>query len=376
MKQEYICGKRSRKKAILLKGDIKMKRFLLAIVVSLLVFCGGNVKAEAAPKTMADGGVFDAEFYAVQYPDVAAVFGTDENMLYMHYTLCGQAEGRLPYNPVTATPEAANPMVLTANNDVAYAAAVNATLRPTDSTYFELKTALPGTYITFGTYEQDNKKKNGQEPIEWLVLENNGESILVISKYVLDGQPYSNAYDTYKYQPYPITWEYCSLRAWLNSTFYTTAFTEGERARIQTTLLSNKAKAMFNEKVDGGNDTLDNVFLLSYEEVLRYFPMKDIWYSSDGSPVNYDKLLQAKVTPYAVAQGAAVWTEKEAKSCLSYGGGYKNIAYDVIGYAQHWALRTLCSQVSAYDVGASGSFGFRTVTYDLSNRPAMRINIQ
>lgn len=343
---------------------------LLSAMLSVVMLSGMTLSVNAAPKIMTDGGTFDAEFYAAQYPDVAAIFGTDETMLYMHYTLCGKAEGRLPYNPAVETP------TVNTDNNAAYAVAVNATLRPTDSTYFELKTALPGTYITFGAYEQDNKKKNGVEPIEWLVLENNGESILVISKYVLDGQPYSNAYDTYKYQPYPITWEYCSLRAWLNSTFYTTAFTEGERARIQTTLLSNKAKAMFNEKVDGGNDTLDNVFLLSYEEVLRYFPMKDIWYSSDGSPVSYDKLLQAKVTPYAVAQGAAVWTEKEAKSCLSYGGGYKNIAYDVIGYAQHWALRTLCSQISAYDVGASGSFGFRTVTYDLSNRPAMRINIK
>lgn len=341
---------------------------LLSAILSIVMLSGMALTAEAAPKTMPDGGIFDAEFYAQTYPDVAAVFGTDETMLYMHYTLCGKTEGRLSHNPAVAVP--------TVNNDAAYAAAVNATLRPTDSTYFELKTALPGTYITFGAYEQDNKKKNGQEPIEWLVLENNGESLLVISKYVLDGQPYSNAYDTYTYNPYPVTWEYCSLRAWLNSTFYTTAFNDGERARIQTTLLSNKAKAMFNEKVDGGNDTLDNVFLLSYEEVLKYFPMKDVWYGSEGHPVNYDKLLQAKATPYAVVQGVAVWTEKEAKKCLSYGGGYKNIAYDVVGYVQHWALRTLCSQVSAYDIGASGSFGFRTVTYDLSNRPAMRINIQ
>lgn len=344
-------------------------RFFSAIL-SIVMLSGMVLTVEAAPKTMADGGVFDAQYYATQYPDVAAVFGTDENMLYMHYTLCGKAEGRLPYNPVATAP--------VANNDAAYAAAVNATLKPTDSTYFELKTALPGTYITFGTYEQDNKKKNGQEPIEWLVLENNEESLLVISKYVLDGQPYSNAYDTYAYQPYPVTWELCSLRAWLNSTFYTTAFSEGERARIQTTLLSNEAKEMgfSNEKVDGGNDTLDNVFLLSYDEVLKYFPMKDVWYGSEGHPINYDKLLQVKATPYAVAQGVAVWTEKEAKKCLAYGGGYKNIAYDVIGYVQHWALRTLCSQVSAYDVGASGSFGFRTVTYDLANRPAMRINIK
>lgn len=345
-------------------------RFFSAIL-SIVMLSGMVLTVEAAPKTMPDGGVFDAQYYATQYPDVAAVFGTDENMLYMHYTLCGKAEGRLPYNPVATAP--------VANNDAAYAAAVNATLKPTDSTYFELKTALPGTYITFGTYEQDNKKKNGQEPIEWLVLENNGESLLVISKYVLDGQSYSNAYDTYAYQPYPVTWELCSLRAWLNSTFYTTAFSEGERARIQPTLLNNKVdKSHYaTRNVDGGNDTIDNVFLLSYDEVVKYFPRKDIYFDNDGRAVNYDKLLQAVATPYAVAQGVDVWTEKDAKTCLSYGGGFASIAYDVIGYVEKWALRTpYGAQTSIYNVGANGGFGMRTVTYDHGNRPAMRINIK
>lgn len=49
------------------------------------------------PKQMADGGLFDAAYYAATYPDVVAAFGTDEAMLYNHYVLCGKAEGRLPY---------------------------------------------------------------------------------------------------------------------------------------------------------------------------------------------------------------------------------------------------------------------------------------
>ena len=105
--------------------------------------------------------------------------------------------------------------------------------------------------------------------------------------------------------------------------------------------------------------------------------MQDIWINSSGFPVNYDKLLRAVATPYAVSQGVAVWTDKVAASCLSYGGGYKNIATEVIGYVQHWALRTpYGSQTNIYNVGASGSFGFRTVTYDNATRPCMRINIK
>ena len=60
---------------------------LLSAILSIVMLSGMALTAEAAPKTMPDGGIFDAEFYAQTYPDVAAVFGTDETMLYMHYTL-------------------------------------------------------------------------------------------------------------------------------------------------------------------------------------------------------------------------------------------------------------------------------------------------
>ena len=75
----------------------------LATVFTAVMCAAGSVKA--APVQMADGNVFDAEFYAAAYPDVVAVFGTDPNTLYMHYVNCGAAEGRLPYaNATTVTP--------------------------------------------------------------------------------------------------------------------------------------------------------------------------------------------------------------------------------------------------------------------------------
>ncbi len=55
------------------------------------------LSALAAPETMPDGGIFDAEYYAQNNPDVVAAFGTDTNMLYKHYLLAGRAEGRKPY---------------------------------------------------------------------------------------------------------------------------------------------------------------------------------------------------------------------------------------------------------------------------------------
>ena len=55
----------------------------------------------AAPRRMADGGVFDAEYYAATYPDVAQAVGTDEAALYQHYKTCGRLEGRNPFSAET-----------------------------------------------------------------------------------------------------------------------------------------------------------------------------------------------------------------------------------------------------------------------------------
>lgn len=75
------------------------KRLLQALAILFLVAGLGGMKAEAAPRTMPDGTVFDPEYYASTNPDVVAVLGTDPNMLYLHYTLYGRAEGRLAVAP-------------------------------------------------------------------------------------------------------------------------------------------------------------------------------------------------------------------------------------------------------------------------------------
>ena len=66
------------------------------VVISVSLVFGSSVTVLAAPKTMEDGTVFDAEFYAQTYPDVAAGLGTDEKALYNHYVEYGRAEGRKP----------------------------------------------------------------------------------------------------------------------------------------------------------------------------------------------------------------------------------------------------------------------------------------
>ena len=75
------------------------KKLLSTILVALVVFNGMTVTA--APIVTADGGVFDAEYYAQNNPDVVEVYGNDMNQLYLHFVTHGVNEGRLPFAPGT-----------------------------------------------------------------------------------------------------------------------------------------------------------------------------------------------------------------------------------------------------------------------------------
>lgn len=95
----------------------------------------------------------------------------------------------------------------------------------------------------------------GGEAIEWIVLDVDADTrrVMLVSKYCLDAQPYhvgENRAET--------SWEYCSLRAWLNSNFLNAAFSETERL------------AIFPTKT-GKTDATDTVFLLSRAEATSLF---------------------------------------------------------------------------------------------------------
>ncbi len=62
---------------------------MMAVMLSVLMV----LPAQAA--SAADyAAVFDATYYAEHYPDLKAVFGTDEAALLNHFITCGMAEGR------------------------------------------------------------------------------------------------------------------------------------------------------------------------------------------------------------------------------------------------------------------------------------------
>lgn len=156
-----------------------------------------------------------------------------------------------------------------------------------------MRKAAVGDKITFGTYEQDNVTSNGTENIEWLVLARENNKILVISDKVLDAKQYNNEINT--------TWEQCSLRKWLNDSFLNTAFSKKERALIQSTTVSADKNPKYS--TNPGNATTDKVFLLSINEVYKYF--------------NDFHARECALTAYAKAHGAALWWLRSPGSSYS-----------------------------------------------------------
>ncbi|MBR2524182.1 MAG: hypothetical protein IKE53_07085 [Clostridiales bacterium] len=141
----------------------------------------------------------------------------------------------------------------------------------TETTTAETTAAEPvhnGGYVTFGHYEQDGDESNGAEPIEWIVLSEEDGRTLLISRYILDYQPYNEEFAD-------VTWETCTLRAWLNNDFLNAAFDASEQEQIITVTNSNPDNESPFGVAEGGNDTEDKVFLLSSDEADALFPNDD-----------------------------------------------------------------------------------------------------
>ena len=118
-----------------------------------------------------------------------------------------------------------------------------------------------GATVTFGRYEQDNDPTNGDEPIKWIVLEADDDKCLLLSKYLLEPMAYDEGDET--------TWKDSSLRNWLNNDFLSTAFNKSNQSFIISSQLTNSDNPDY--ETDGGADTTDKIFLLSWNEILLYF---------------------------------------------------------------------------------------------------------
>ncbi|SNU08062.1 hypothetical protein SAMN06297422_11490 [Lachnospiraceae bacterium] len=154
--------------------------------------------------------------------------------------------------------------------------------------------------VIFGSYWQEDTNGDGvadendeKQPIVWQVLEKYDDgTALVMSDKILDFCKYYKGISYGEGEiDYSCTWETSTVRNWLNINFYNNAFSINEKEAIIETDVVNDDN-LYRE-TEGGNNTNDNVFLLSLDEI------KNTAYGFDGGWYNSDQARVAKGTTYA-----------------------------------------------------------------------------
>ena len=205
-----------------------------------------------------------------------------------------------------------------------------------------------GGVVTFGTYRQ-TASGTDRTPIEWIVLDVQGNKALLLSKYGLDSKPYNT-------KSMDITWEDCTLRAWLNNGFQYRAFSTNERKAILTTDVINSTNQVYSGwNTSGGNNTQDKIFLMSYAEANKY--LGAAWKESSNTKP------RSAPTAYAIRQGA--YASDSSKTAEGQSAG-------------RWWLRSPGDiQRNAAYVNDDGSLSCGFVCFGAGVvRPAMWINLE
>ena len=220
-------------------------------------------------------------------------------------------------------------------------------------------------YIVFGAYEQDGDESNGPEPIEWEVLEENGNGTFLVSRYVLDVQPY-NTEET------DVTWESCTLRSWLNDEFLNKAFTEREQEHIRITEVMNPDNPYYG--TPGGNSTRDRIFLLSADEAISHYSFNS-W--NDEYQYGYSQELIIPPTAYADQQGAfSLVIDEEYYNGRDGGWGLasENYSRDCIGREGFWWWLRSPGKISSFacPVYSDGDFGWYGRSNVVNGRGGLR----
>jgi len=131
------------------------------------------------------------------------------------------------------------------------------------------------------------------EPIQWRVLSDTNGELFVLAEKILASRAYNQVSTN-------VTWETCTMRSWLNNDFYNIAFNSTEQAKIKTSAVVNEDNPWYG--TDGGNNTNDKVFLLSYSEVMN--PA----YGLSSIYNDYDTARRAQGTDFAKSNGLWVST--------------------------------------------------------------------
>jgi len=182
-----------------------------------------------------------------------------------------------------------------------------------------------GDIIPFGDYD-------------WRVLNVQNNKALILSENIIEKHAYNSRF-------WYVTWGECTLRRYLHVEFLQ-KFTSEQQKRIEETLIINSNNPWFGTK--GGNDTKDKIFLLSIEEVVKYFGDSEQLKIKNPKNEIDDQYNSKRITRFG---NEAWWWWLR-----SPGGGSRSAA--IVGH-----------------VGYVDVFGFSVCSNDGGVRPALWLNL-
>ena len=215
--------------------------------------------------------------------------------------------------------------------------------------------------IYFGTYQQSSDGSGGYntDPIKWRVLENADGQLFLLSDQNLDVFQYHTDNES-------VTWETSTMRSWLNGydashntggdsgidytsdNFIGTAFSAKEQAAIADTEVFNDDNPTYG--TEGGNNTTDQIFLLSIAEA-----QNSSYFADNSSRI-------ATNTAYVAGDG-------------KLGSSYMN----GVGEADYWWLRSpgdLDHRAAGVSVdGGVGRYGHSVRIAYNAVRPAFNLDL-
>lgn len=164
------------------------------------------------------------------------------------------------------------------------------------------------------------------EPIQWRILSSISGELFVLAEKILELKAYNQLYTN-------VTWESCTMRSWLNSNFYNSAFSSTEKLKINTSTIVNGDNPDFG--TDGGNNTNDKLYLLSSTDVTN----TSYGFSSNHS--SYDTARQTQGTDFSKSGGLHVSTNSPylgnsswwLRTPGTYQSGACNVNFD--GYVKY-----------------------------------------
>ena len=178
-----------------------------------------------------------------------------------------------------------------------------------DGKYYAKKAASPNKYSFIHTYSDGSSITEGSidwfrcEPIEWNILTNKDNEALILSKLPLDVHRYGPRYKDKMDGYYANNYLASEIRNWLNTQFYSSAFSFDSSFVLTTEVDNSQASTTKGAGYENPylcDNTEDKVFLLSYAN-----------YAKD----NYDypvDLGACKATDWTLASGCITDAEGHA----------------------------------------------------------------